>query len=306
LLNYEQLAECLPYIPLEKIKSVLAYNGDFIWNSLETFTHISKINITGEERRKITDFVEKGCHVKGYISFGEIPLGEIEDQNYELSITAIYNAVFRICLAGNFEKRGKIITHKGDPLDALAIMKEFCHTIDKCSLDDLLAFEKELTGEVHNRIPMEAGYAVLVRTDKNAYVAEKYLDFDSTAIDSAIALFVTGEYLPLQAVTTFAPFPHCGQAWNLFLLESYCRRFSEGFRFEVFSVNSRNVGAIVRKNCPLPYAEIIADAVAKSGIALEKATVEDYLYNKGYTGKRYYAKVDELIEQVKAIRARRD
>lgn len=33
-------------------------------------------------------------------------------------------------------------------LDALTIMKDYCKTIDSCSLRDLFNYEKELTGEV--------------------------------------------------------------------------------------------------------------------------------------------------------------
>ncbi|GHS97047.1 hypothetical protein AGMMS50276_16440 [Synergistales bacterium] len=306
LLNYSQLAERLPYIPFDKIKQFLGQSGDFVWNSAETFTHISKIGIAKQERVDIIELTHKICAERGYISLIDIPLGEIEDKNYELTITAIHNAVFRLCLSENFEKHGKIVTRKGDKLNALEIMKEYCRGIDKCSLDDLLNFEKELTGESHRWVPMEAGYAVLVRTDKNAYVAEKYVDFDVAAIDSVIGLFVKGEYLPLQSVATFAAFPHCEQAWNLFLLESYCRRFSQRFRFDVLSVNSKNAGAIIRKSSRLLYEEILVDAVAKSDLDLERVAVEDFLYKSGYLGKRFYAKAEELVSQAKAIRERRN
>jgi hypothetical protein len=305
LLRYEQIAERLQYVPFEKIKYVLAYSGNFIRNSIGIYTHFSKIDISGEERAAIVYFAAKGCHTDGYVSLSNIPLGEIAERNCELTLTAIHNAVFRVCLADNFTRRGKIVTHKGDILDALAIMKDYCRSIDKCSLDDLLDFEKDLTGEVHRWLPMEAAYVVLVRTGKNAFVAGKYVNFDVATIDSMIDLLITGEYLPLLAFTTFAAFPHCGQTWNLFLLESYCRRFSARFRFDVLAVNSRNAGVVVRKNCRLPYAEIMADAVAKSNVALEKAVIEGFLYSHGYIGRRYYAKVDELIEQAKAIRQNR-
>jgi len=113
-----------------------------------------------------------------------------------------------------------------------------------------------------------------------------------------------GEYIPLRVVTTFALFPHCGQPWNLFLLESYCRRFSDKFRFEVLAVNSKNAGAIVRKSCRLSYVKIMAEAVAKSDIPLEKAAIQEYLCSNGYTGKSTTAKAVEILEMAKAIRKR--
>lgn len=306
MLNYEQLSGRLPYTPLDKIKYVLAQNGDFIWNATEVYTHVGKVDVTDQECVAIADYVAVACRTDGYASLSDVPLGEIEERNYELTLTAIHNAVFGIVLADKYDRRGKIITRKGDILDALTIMKEHCRTLDKCSLQDLLDFERELTGESHRWIPMEAGYFVMVRADEDSYIAEKYVHFDAAEIDGTLDLFVTGEYLPLKSVTTFAAFPHCGQAWNLFLLESYCRRFSDRFRFEVLAVNSKNAGAIVRKSCRLSYVQIMADAVAESDIPLEKAAIKDFLCNNGYIGRRSYAKTDELIELARAIRERRD
>jgi hypothetical protein len=306
LLNYEQISERLPYIPLDKIKYVLAQNGDFIWNSTEVYTHIGNVDISDEEQADIANYVANACRTVGYASICDVSLGEIEERNYELTQTAIHNAVFAIVLSDKYDKRGKIITRKGDTLDALTIMKEHCRTIDKCSLQDLLDYERELTGETHRWIPMEAGYSVLVRTAYDTFVAERYVRFDINRIDDAIDLFVTGDYLPLKGVTTFAAFPHCGQVWNLFLLESFSRRFSRRFRFEVLAVNSRNAGAIVRNSCSLSYTEIMADAVAASDVELKKANVVEFLCGRGYIGKRSYSKTDELIERAKAIRERRD
>jgi hypothetical protein len=306
LLNYEQISERLPYIPIDKMKYVLAQNGDFIWNSTEVYTHIGMVDISDEEQADIEDYVANTCRAVGYASISDVPLGEIEERNFELKLTAIHNAVFAIILADKYNKRGKIITRKGDTLDALTIMKEHCHSIDKCSLQDLLEYERDLTGETHRWIPMEAGYAILVRIAKDTFIAEKYVHFDVDWVDETLDLLVTDQYLPLKSVTTFAAFPHCGQVWNLFLLESYCRRFSRRFRFEVLAVNSRNAGAIVRKGCGLTYAEIMADAVATSSVELEKTAVIEFLCNNGYIGRRSYAKIDKLIEQAKAIRERRD
>lgn len=303
LLTYKQLAERLEYVPIERIKYALGQNADFIWNSTGEFTHVSKIDITNDETTEIVRFANTEIRTHKYASIAYAPLGEIPEKNYDLSVTAIHNAVYHICLSHNYEQHGKIITRKGYSIDAKSIMEEHCRMLDRCTLDDLLEFEKDLTGECHRWIPMEAGYAVMVRTDENAFVAERFVDFDKSAIDKAIDQFVNGgEYAPLRTVTTFALFPHCGQPWNLFLLESYCRRFSDNFRFEVLSVNSTNAGVIVRKHSRLTYFDIMADAVAKSGISLDEQTVLNFLATSGYTSQRRYAKIVELIKQATALR----
>jgi hypothetical protein len=306
LLNYDQLAKRLQYIPIERIKYALGQSGDFIWSGLETFSHISRIDITDGERETIREAAVRECNARGYVSITNLPFKEIVERNYELSVTAVHNAVYRICLSDKFDKKGKIVTRKGVAFDALTIMKEYCRTIDKCSLGDLLSFEKELTGEVHRWIPMEAGNAILVRVDIDAYVADRYARFNAEAIDEAIGLFVKGDYLPLKSFTAFGAFPDCGQTWNLFLLESYCRRFSRKFRFDAPAVNSRNAGAVIRKNCGMTYTEIMADAAAKAGITLNGAVVCKFLYESGYTGKSTTAKVGEIIDKAKTLRERRD
>ncbi len=306
LLTYDQLAERLPYIPLERIKYALGQNGDFIWSSVETFSHISRIEITEEEREAIRAAAVRECNARGYVSITDLPFGGIEERNYELSITAVHNAIYRICLSDRFDKKGKIVTRKGDVFDALIIMKEYCRTIEKCTLDDLLNFEKELTGEVHRWIPMEAGNTILVRVDKENYVADRYVHFNADQIDEAMELVVNSEYLPLKSFTTFGAFPDCGQTWNLFLLESYCRRFSRKFRFDTPSVNSRNAGTVIRKSCAMDYTEIMTDAVANADVPLKDMAVSRFLFDSGYTGRSTTAKVSEIIDKAKAIRERKD
>ncbi|MDO8872214.1 MAG: hypothetical protein Q7V05_05735 [Methanoregula sp.] len=306
LLTYKQLAERLQYVPLDRIKFALGQNVNFIWSGVETFSHISRIDITYEEWEAIRESAVRECNAYSYVSITDLPFGEIEERNYELSITAVHNAVYLICLSDKFDIKGKIVARKGDVSDALTIMKEYCRTIDKCSLDHLLNIEKEQTGEVSCRIPLEAGNTILVRIDKDTFVADKYVHFNVNIIDKVIEMFVKGGYLPLKSFMTFGAFPDCGQVWNLFLLESYCRRFSRRFRFDSLTVNSRNAGVVISKSCRLNYTEIMTDAVANADIRLENTVVGEFLYKSGYTGRSTTAKVSEIIDMAKAIRERRD
>lgn len=306
LLTYSQLTERLQYIPLGRIKNALSQNSDFIWNNVETFSHVSCIDISDEEREAISKSALQECNARGYVSMVDLPLGEIEERNHGLSITAIHRALYHICLSDKFDVKGKIVIRKGDNFDALTIMKNYCQTIDKCSLEDLLNYERELTGEVHRWIPMIAGNTILIRIDKNTYVADKYVHFNVNIIDEAIELFVNNDYLPLKSFTTFGAFPDCGQTWNLFLLESYCRRFSQKYRFDTPSVNSRNVGAVIRKSCRMDYIEIMANAVVKADIPLKDNRVGSFLYESGYIGRSTTARANEIIEKVKVIREVRD
>ena len=304
LLTYGRIAERLQYIPIRRIRATLGRNKDFIWSNVETYSHISMIDITDEERENIHKATMQACNKRGYASITDLPIWGITERNYELSATAIHNAVFRICLMDTFDKKGKIVTRKGDTRDALTILKDFCRTIDKCSLNDLMSYEKKLTGETHYWIPMKAGYTILVRIDKDIFVADKFVYFNSDAVDAAIELFINGDYLPLKSFTTFWAFPDCGQTWNLFLLESYCRRFSKKFRFDAPSVNSRNAGAVIRKSYTLSYSEIMIDAVVKAAIPMTGSVISRFLFDSGYIGKSTTAKITKIVEEAKAMRER--
>lgn len=314
MLTYSQIAERLPYIPYNRIKFVLGQNGDFIINRRGRgdndgeCIHISKIYVTEAEKARFRDLIEAQCEAHRYISLADLDLNEIAEKNYELSISAIQAAVFQMCCTGTrYVRHGKIVTRRGEDIDALYIMKEFCRIQDKIMLEDLLAFEVELTGEQHRWIPMQAGYDTMVRINEQVFVADGHLDIDTNAIDNAIEHFMNGgEYIPLQSVTTFAMFPYCKQSWNLYLLESYCRRFSPNFRFETRAVNSKNTGAIIRKNSRLTYDDIMADYVARSNVALTKQAVLDYLFDNGLISVRKHKDIEKLIRTIRTIKERRD
>ena len=302
LLNYEQISKRLPYIPMERIKYSLGQNPNFIYNTVGTFTHINKIEISEDERKILVLAAIKKCDKNGYISLADLPIESIVEHNNELSITAIHNSIFRLCFADKYDRRGKIITRKGTAIDAFTIMKDYCQTLTKCTLNELLEYERELTGEVHRWIPMEAANAKLVRIDKENYVQDGFVDFDVENIDNAISQFVDAEYLPLKSFTTFSSFPNCGQVWNLFLLESFCRRFSKSFRFNTPSVNSRNAGVVIRNDCTMTYIEILIDAVVHSGVILDSEAIGKFLYENGYTGRSSTSKMSEIIDRAKILR----
>ncbi|MDR1147359.1 MAG: hypothetical protein LBK66_01890 [Spirochaetaceae bacterium] len=305
LINYNQITERLSYIPFARIKHTLASNQEFIWNSEGTYTHVNKVIISKDEKEAVSRAAKKGCAVYGYVSVNNLPLLEIAERNYELSVSAIQSAVYSICLSDEYDKKGKIIVKKGKTLNALEIMKAYCVNLDKCTLDDLLQYEEEITGEIRRFLSMEAAFSTMVRIDKATFVADKYIAFNKTKVDKAISKFVTGDYLPLKSFTTFGAFPDCGQRWNLFLLESYCRRFSKQFRFDTPSVNSQNAGAVVRKSCELSYTEIMADAVIHAKIPLSEERIAVFLFEAGYTGRSASAKVNVVIETAKALQRRK-
>lgn len=304
LRSFDQLAGYLPYIPLDKIKYVLSYRDIFIWNSEGVYAWIEKILVSDLEKEAIVGYVENYLNSHVYISLSAIPSEELFNNNHNLSPSAIQLSIYQKCLSHKYNRMGKIITKKGITLDALTIMKDYCESFDRCSLDDLFCYQKDFIGDNNKGISLEAGLSVLIRIDKDIFVSDQYVNFDVDSTDKLIDKYVLGDYLPLKSFTTFITFPHCGQVWNLFLLESYCRRFSKIFRFDSPSVNSSNVGVVIRKNCELYYIDIMADAVAKAELPLKSLFISKFLFENGYTGRRTTAKDFEIIEKAKVIRER--
>ena len=304
LQSYEELSEKLLYTPTFRIKQMLGQHNDFIRNSAGVYTHITKVLIPETDREEIVAAVERGISAHNFVTVSDLPLGNIIELNSELSKMAVRDAVFRACLM-EYNLRGSVISRKYAEVDAYILTEEYCTERNKCTLNELSDYWKEITGTKGYQSPMEVAYRVMVRVDEKNFVAEEYVDFDVQSIDNTIESMLNGrEYLPLKSVTTFALFPHCEQNWNLFLLESFVFRFSKKFRFNVLSPNSQNIGAIVRKQCHLDYHDIMVDAVLKADVELEKEAVLNYLCENGYLGRRRYTKVDDIINAVSKKRGR--
>lgn len=302
--SYEQLKEKLPYVPLERIRQVLAQNSDFIWVKKGTYTHTSKIEIDEVERQVVERKIKEEIAQHGYVSLAAIDVLNNLELNPELSETAVKHGLYQICFADHYEKRGNIITPKGTMLNSVALLEDYCLTHDRLTLDELLEFEKEINGRVHSQ-SLFVAYDTMVRVDKNTFVGDSEITFDIEATDNALALFIHTDVIPLQSVTSFTSFPYIdGYPWNWYLLESFCKRFSKRFMYQCLSVNSRNVGAIFRKSAGfIDYIDVLATAVAASNIELNVKAVGYYLFERRYIARRTGA-VSKVVAKARILRER--
>jgi hypothetical protein len=296
------LEEKLPYIPCKRIKHVLTISPEFIRTHKGEYIYISTINLSETDIQDINNYVVKNYREKRWATLSGYNFDAILEHNSDITKQAIITFFSNYHLKKGYKQNGKVITRMKDNFNSYDILEEYCRKAERCSLKELFAFGREITGEIHCLNALKAAYAVLVRTDKKSFVADKYVYFNIPNIDKAIDTFVSLEYLPIKAITTFAGFPFCGEAWNLYLLESYCLKFSKTYKYECLVPNSKHAGVIVKRKTALKYEEILVDAVAKSGITLKDETVIDFLSNNGYTASRSYAKINELIIRAKAIR----
>ena len=313
LWTYEQLEERL-YIPLDAIKQVLGQQREFLWVAEGTYTHISRVNIDDEVKEKLRQEAQRIAQGRDFWSIKELAVDDILAANYELETktnSAIYDAVYAICLEADFDRKGDTLTRKqqeddhvqgkmAQKMSAAERMREYCRSRDVCTLSEMQRVARSFTKNTVAHL--RAGAEVMVRLDKEHYVSDSYVNFNIVGTDEAISRIVMGDYLALREFVTFAHFPECGAEWNLFLLESYCRRFSREFRFETSEFNSNHVGTVIRKLAPFKnYDELQADAVFRANIGLDCKTVGQFLYDSGYIGKiPIDRQLDHIISLAKA------
>lgn len=299
------LAADLPYIPADKIAWCLSASDDFVWVSEGKYFCISEFIYNDVESEAILNFVSEECENKGYASVTELPMGSIPEENYQLSVTALYSAIFISILKGKYYMKGKIITADKNGPDIDSLLKIYCQNREECSLTEVMAKAEELTGSTNKQYAMGALFDTLVRTDMYHFVSEKYVNFNVDQIDNVLDEIIGERFAPIREVTTFALFPACGLSWNHYLLESYCYRFSKKYRLAVLNYNDKNAGMIAFAGLSLTYNEMLYEAVAAADVPLTQEAVGEYLFTNGFTAKRKYSNMQEIIENAKTIREER-
>lgn len=299
------LSEHLPYIPDEKIAWSLSASDEFVRISEGKYFRMSEFICSEEDKAAILDFVSEECSKRGYVSITDIPMGSIPEENYELSTAALYQAVFNHVLKKLYYLNGKIVTADQNGIDITVLLKAYCQDCDACTATEVMERAEELTGNINKQYSLIALYDSLVRVDADRFVSEKQVHFDVDRIDALLKSIVGDRFAPIRKITTFALFPPCGQNWNHYILESYCYRFSRKYRLSVLNYNDKNAGMIASIDLPLTYNEMLSEAVANADVELTQEAVGEYFFENGFTAKRKYSSMPEIIEKAKTIRDER-
>ena len=300
-----RLSDRLPYIPIGNIWRVISGNDLFVLASEGEYLFIDRFRITKDEEEDILDFVDEICEENGFASLCDVPLGSIEEENYELTKTAIYNAIYKKVLSGKYHLNGKILTKEKSELDAVMLLKQYIKDKDECTFGEVADKVVELTGGINRQYAFQALYDDMVRVDKNRFVANRLVNFSIDEIDTVLAGFVTDNFCAIRDVTTFAMFPLCGQNWNHYLLESFCYKYSRRYSLHVIHFNDKNAGIIAEKNFNKKYNEMLVIALARTDVELSPEVIGQYLFNTGYMAKSKYAKLGEIAQRASELREKR-
>lgn len=303
--SVRNISERLPYIPSGNIWRVISGNASFVWTSEGEYLFIDRFRITEDEEEDILDFVEESCKKNGFVPLNDVPLGSIEEENYELTRTAIYNAIYKKVLSGKYHLNEKILTKEKSNLDTVMLLKQYIKDKDNCTFDKVANKVVELTGEKNRQYVFQAFYDDMVRVDKDHFVANRFVNFSIDEIDTVLAGFITDNFRAIRDVTTFAMFPLCGQNWNHYLLESFCYKYSRKYALHVIHFNDKNAGIIAEKDFNKKYNEMLAIALARTDVELSPQVVGQYLFNTGYLAKRKYVNLSEISQRAIELRKER-
>ena len=298
----DELAEQLPAIPEEYVRRYLSGNTAFVWISDGTYFSMQRFIITEEEKEAILSFVLEECDNKGYASISDVPFGNTEEENYELTTVGLQEAVYNAVLLNQYYLNGKILTKDNKSLGVVTLAKQYLIGKNECTFDEMDKKVEEIAGTRYRYMAYDALYSTMVRVDKNRYVAHQYVKFDVDAIDEILSEMIKDKFLAIKEITSFALFPVCGFPWNHYLLESYCYSYSKRYCLKVVGFNDKNAGIIAENDVTDGYTELLARAAARAKIELSMETVGQYYFETGYMGKRSFADLESTVERAKALR----
>lgn len=299
------LSERLPYIPIDNIWRVISGNSQFVLASEGEYLRIDRLQISASERADIIQFVDDACQENGFASLSDIPLGDIEEENYELTLLTIYSAIYKLLFPDGYSLNGRIITKSGVSLDTVALLKNYIKDKSECDFDEIADRVVELNGAPNRQYAFQALYDEMVRVSNNRYIAENDIEFDVDGTDKVLSNIIKDRFIAIREITTFALFPYCGQSWNHFLLESYCYKYSRKYKLCILHFNDKNAGMIVDKSFDASYNEMLIIELTRANVELNAEAAGEFLFENGYLAKRKYAALDDIIQKVKEIRKER-
>lgn len=295
-LSLDDLQDALPYVPTEKIAALLSNTQKYFPTTEGKYIPTAKIQFDFDEIIAAKRQIALCLDAKGYADPDDYNLSANLALNPEVAEKDMLRFICEKYFVGNFVRRGNRFLDKSTSTRAAfrdAIL-EFLVSRDETTLKSLKDFAK-------NRYDMSTAlrFALkfLVRVSENLFVKNPLIKFDVAGIDEALTPFVQGKIIPLHGVTSFTGFPPVeGYSWNLFLLESFLRKYSNKYSFDTTEANNFNVGAIYPKAMPFKtYLDVQVAAIVQENIPLTQAAVEEFLVRQGFRMNRIKKITERII-----------
>lgn len=307
--EYEELFAALPHLPQNKVKFILASNGEFVNNGHGAFFHESVIVLSEEELDSIADIISCTIEEKEFIGGNELYDAIKAKYPYIIESNQVYSVygfrdALKYKLGDRFSFKGNIISRAGQELSMADVFANYAKHHDSFTLTELQAMAAELATVIY----FDSVYKNCLRISREQFVSKSHAQFSIADTDAAIDLVCTGNYISIQEVTNFGAFPYAGFPWNSYLLEHYVAEYSRKYMLLHSSYNGTEcAGAIVKRSAGIQtFDDFIIDLLANNDVELKKASALQYLSDKGYLARRRYANIESLIIKATAQRNRKD
>ena len=287
ILTYQQLKNRCPYLPMSVIKGALSRSDRFVWSSPETYAQVDLIELDQAEVSDIVNRILPLILEEGYFSLAQLPIEESCGLNPQVSSSAVRDAIYNRYMSNEFTRNGLIVKRPGIHLTTYQLMETWLKGLDQVTLTEVEDYERELTGH-HAVLGIVAASSTMVRIDHDHYVSDASIQFNVDAVDHAISLFVGNRIIPITAITSYTSFPDVpGYSWNLYLVESFLRRFSKRFTIDGGPAQMSYVGGISSAERHFDsYEDRLAHAVIQDGVTLTEEAIGRYLTDRKYILRR--------------------
>ena len=190
-------------------------------------------------------------------------------------------------MSDEFTRNGLIVKRPELRLSTYQLMETWLKGLDQVTLTEVEDYERELTGH-HAVLGVVAASNTMVRIDHDHYVSDASIQFNVDAVDHAISLFAGNRIISITAITSYTSFPDVpGYIWNLYLVESFLRRFSKRFTIDGGPAQMSYVGGISSAERHFDsYEDRLAHAVIQDNVMLTEEAVGRYLTDRKYILRR--------------------
>lgn len=305
----DELFNALPHLPQDKIKTILASNGEFVNNGPSSYFHESIVRLSDDELEEISSIIQQTIEKNDFIGGNEIynavkvKFPYIIQDNHSLSVYGFRDAL-KIKLGNKFCFKGNIISSSGQVLSMADIFAKYARSHDSFMLSEI----QGLAGNLSTVVYFEPIYDNSLRISRDQFVSKASAQFSIFDTDEAIDRVCTDKYIPIQGVTNFGIFPYAGFPWNNFLLEHYVANYSRKYMLLHSSFNNTEcVGAIVKRSANInSFDDLIIDLLVNNSIEMKKIPVLQFLSDNGYLARRRYSEIESLIIRANAQKQRKD
>lgn len=286
-LTYTQIQNRKPYMDLDFIKWELSYSDQFVWDESETYAQARLIKLADTDIQVIQSKFLPEVDSKGFATMLHLPLADSCALNPGVSYYAVREVMYLRHMSGKYSKNGLIVTRVGETKTSYEVLCEYCHSLEKATLEEINQYGQALLGNQPTTIVSAAIYN-MIRIDCTTFVNEGSIAFDVDAIDRAVEQFVGTKIIPLINITSFTAFPEVeGYSWNLYILDCFLRRFSKKFSMNGSPAQTNIVGAICPKEIQFDsYADAMAYAVVQDGIEISESAISEYLLKNHFILRR--------------------